>query len=207
MLITIDSEFLNIWMYKDCYLRFSSQEFNIENLKESIHLTNNAIQKLCKNQLNRDFRLPAQNMWSLKQFRLYLKKLGHPESLWDYKIYTGFKENLTAVVMTSMNEMEFVKNSFKLYGCDFMLDENFTPILIEINAAPDLRCTTGVTTTICPKVQEDLIKVIVDKNDNTQAATGEFELIQKIGHQIKGDNLNESAEIFEIKGNKIMSRN
>lgn len=34
---------LIIWMYKESYLRFSSQEYNLSNLHESVHLTNHAV--------------------------------------------------------------------------------------------------------------------------------------------------------------------
>lgn len=53
---------LAIWFYKESYLRFSSQQFNLQNYHESVHLTNYAIQKKYTNGV-RDDRLPTENMW------------------------------------------------------------------------------------------------------------------------------------------------
>lgn len=54
---------LVVWFYKESYLRFSSQQFNLQNYHESVHLTNYAIQKKYTNQNIRDDRLPVENMW------------------------------------------------------------------------------------------------------------------------------------------------
>lgn len=55
---------LIIWMYRESYLRFSSQEYDLVNFHESVHLTNHAIQKRYENG-KRDERLPRENMWDL----------------------------------------------------------------------------------------------------------------------------------------------
>lgn len=62
-----------LFVFRECYLRFSSQLFSLEDLHESIHLTNNAIQKNYTNNLNRNTRLPAENMWHNTTFQEYLK--------------------------------------------------------------------------------------------------------------------------------------
>ncbi|XP_053960124.1 tubulin glycylase 3B [Anastrepha ludens] len=187
MLLSIGESTLSIWLYRDCYLRFSSQEFTINDLRESIHLTNNSVQKRYKNKPNRDVRLPKNNMWSLEQFKVYLKHSNAPENIWEDRIYPGFKENLIAVVMSSLEETEFVENSFELYGCDLMLDEEYNPILIEINSTPDMSPSTGVTARICPLALRDLVKVIVDLPRNPLAPTGNFERVYEVNYKIKRD--------------------
>lgn len=52
---------LIIWFYKESYLRFSSQQFNLQNYHESVHLTNHAIQKKYANGI-RDERLPVVSL-------------------------------------------------------------------------------------------------------------------------------------------------
>jgi tubulin monoglycylase TTLL3/8 len=148
---------IRIWMYKNSYLRFSSQEFSLEKLSESIHLTNHAVQKKYTNDGERDLRLPTQNMWTLLEFQKYLSTI-EKAGVWDEKIYPGMTKNIRAIIIASLDETEFDRNTFQLYGADFMIDEDFEPVLIEINASPDLNPSTDVTKQICADVLEDTIK-------------------------------------------------
>ncbi|XP_017024112.1 tubulin glycylase 3B [Drosophila kikkawai] len=199
MLITISDTTVNIWMYRDCYLRFSSQEFTMDDLRESIHLTNNSVQKRYKNKTNRDSRLPKHNMWSLEQFKAHLTHKGAAEGTWS-KIYNGFKQNLVAVVMASLDETELVQNAFELYGCDFMLDEHYNPILIEINSTPDLSPSTEITARICPQVLKDCIRVVVDLPKNPSAATGHFERVFEVNYSI---NKGADGKPLELNGKQM----
>ena len=56
------------------------------------------------------------------------------------------------------------KNSVELYGFDIMIDEEYNPWLIEINASPAMDYSTTVTEILVKEVMEDTIKVIVDYN-------------------------------------------
>ncbi|XP_037960674.1 tubulin glycylase 3B-like [Teleopsis dalmanni] len=179
MLQTIADDTLSIWIYKDCYLRFCSQEYSLTSLRASIHLTNNSVQRLYKNSRNRDQRLPMKNMWSLKEFKNYVKYECADSLFWENTIFVGFAQNLIAVVMASFQSTKLIANSFELYGCDFMLDSAMHPILIEINSTPDMTSSTAVTAEICPKVLADVIKVVVDHPSNPLINTGGFDLVFK----------------------------
>ncbi|XP_070138823.1 tubulin glycylase 3B [Drosophila bipectinata] len=199
MLLTITETKVSIWMYRDCYLRFSSQEFTMDDLRESIHLTNNSVQKRYKNKLNRDTRLPKHNMWSLDQFKSHLHHVGAPDGTWT-KIYNGFKQNLVAVVMASIDETELVQNAFELYGCDFMVDEHYNPILIEINSTPDLSPSTEITARICPMALKDCIRVVVDLPKNSSAGTGLFERVFEVNYSI---NKGSDGKPLELNGKQM----
>ncbi|XP_037297927.1 tubulin glycylase 3A isoform X1 [Manduca sexta] len=169
---------LTIWVYKDSYLRFSSQIFSLSNYHESVHLTNNAVQTKYKNNGSRDKALPDENMWDCHTFKAYLRQIGKYE-LWDTKIYPGIKQCLIGAMLACQETMDKRQNSFELYGADFMLTEDFTPWLIEINSSPDLAPTTSVTARLCPQCLEDVIKVVLDRKSNPDADTGFFELAYK----------------------------
>ncbi|CAG5056553.1 unnamed protein product [Parnassius apollo] len=169
---------LTIWIYKDSYLRFSSQIFSLSNYHESVHLTNNAVQTKYKNTGDRDKALPDENMWDCHSFKAYLRQIGKYE-LWDTKIYPGIKQSLIGAMLACQEAMDKRQNSFELYGADFMLTEDFTPWLIEINSSPDLAPTTSVTARLCPQCLEDVIKVVLDRRHNPDADTGTFELAYK----------------------------
>ncbi|KAJ2944561.1 hypothetical protein O0L34_g3911 [Tuta absoluta] len=166
---------LTIWVYKDSYLRFSSQIFSLSNYHESVHLTNNAVQSRYKNNGHRDKALPDENMWDCHTFKAYLKQIGKYE-MWENKIYPGIKQCLIGAMLACQDSMDKRQNSFELYGADFMVTSDFTPWLIEINSSPDLAPTTSVTARLCPQCLEDVIKVVLDRKNNPEADTGTFEL-------------------------------
>ncbi|XP_063358819.1 tubulin glycylase 3A-like [Cydia amplana] len=169
---------LVIWMYKDCYLKFSTQKYNLKNYHESIHLTNNAVQKKYTNCENRHEDLPRTNMWDSDTFKSYLQKSGK-ENVWDNIIYPGMKKAITSIVLGCQDSLIPCKNRFELYGCDFMLDKEYKPWLIEINSCPDLHPTTPVTAKICPAAIRDIIKVVIDYANDPNSSTGKFECIYR----------------------------
>ncbi|CAO1389188.1 unnamed protein product [Diamesa serratosioi] len=161
---------LVVWFYKESYLRFSSQQYNLSNYHESVHLTNHAIQKKYSNGV-RDDRLPQENMWDCQTFQAYLRQIGKFE-MWNDRIYPG-------TMLACQENMDRRQNTFELYGADFMITEDFCPWLIEINASPDLAPSTSVTARLCPQAVEDTIKVVLDRRIDQNAETGYFEMIYK----------------------------
>ncbi|XP_054284265.1 tubulin glycylase 3A-like isoform X1 [Macrosteles quadrilineatus] len=169
---------LVIWIARECYLRFSSQPFSLVNLHESVHLTNNAIQKNYTNSNERDTRLPAENMWHCSTFQQYLRDIGET-TRWDSMILPGMKEGIVGAVLASQDEMIERTNSFELYGADFLLGADYTPILLEINMGPAMAPSTSITADLCKRGLEDIIKVVLDTRHNQSAETGMFELLYK----------------------------
>ncbi|XP_025267487.1 tubulin glycylase 3A isoform X1 [Camponotus floridanus] len=169
---------LTLWMYRESYLRFCSQKFNLDDFHESIHLCNHAIQCKYNNCGDRDPALPADNMWDATTFKEFLKSQGH-DNVWDELIYPGMKQGLVGSLLASQEAMDRRKNSFELYGADFMIMEDFSVWLIEINSHPDMSYSTSVTTRLCRQVMEDTIKVVIDFREDKTTDTGGFELAYK----------------------------
>ncbi|XP_029162007.1 tubulin monoglycylase TTLL3-like [Nylanderia fulva] len=169
---------LTLWMYRESYLRFCSQKFSLDDFHESIHLCNHAIQCKYNNCCDRDPTLPTDNMWDATTFKEYLKSQGHGDA-WNELIYPGMKQGLVGSLLASQEAMDRRKNSFELYGADFMIMEDFSVWLIEINSHPDMSYSTSVTSRLCRQVMEDTIKVVVDFREDKNANTGNFELAYK----------------------------
>ncbi|CAM9837155.1 unnamed protein product, partial [Choristocarpus tenellus] len=54
------------------------------------------------------------------------------------------------------------KNSWELYGYDFMVDDLYKPWLIEINSSPACDYSTKVTENYVQRALTDLLKVTID---------------------------------------------
>ena len=170
---------LTIWMYKDCYLRFCTQQFTLDNTQLSVHLCNYSIQKNFKNDTERNAELPEENMWSNEEFvQKYLARMNRKEA-WEEIIYPGMKNAILCSMLSTQDIIESRKNTFELYGADFMIGEDLKPWLIEINCSPTMARSTQITTLLCDNVQEDICKVIIDRKTNKNADTGKFELVYK----------------------------
>lgn len=131
------SDPLTIWVYKQCYLRFSIENYSDEEISNPyIHLTNNSISKKSK-------KFETSNiegcMWSLQQFQDYLiRETGN--DLWTSSIFPAIKKIVKTSLLTIGNLGR--SNSFELFGYDFMLDDKMKPWLLEVNSSPAMDYST-----------------------------------------------------------------
>jgi len=93
-----------------------------------------------------------------ESFLQIIRRSQGQEEVWDDLIYPGMKQGLVGSLLASQEAMDRRKNSFELYGADFMVMEDFSVWLIEINSHPDMSYSTSVTARLCRKVMEDIIK-------------------------------------------------
>ncbi|KAF6776019.1 hypothetical protein AHF37_04599 [Paragonimus kellicotti] len=95
---------LTVWWYRDCYLRFCSQEFTLDDFSEAIHLSNNSIQHKYENG-TRSERLPQENMWTLEEFQQWLLEEGHNE-IWGKQIEPSMKRAIISTLLCAQEVVE-----------------------------------------------------------------------------------------------------
>ncbi|XP_063697800.1 tubulin glycylase 3B-like [Culicoides brevitarsis] len=176
-IVQIDEDFVRVWSHPLCSIKFASQEYTLRNFHESIHVTNTAVQLKYKNRSG-EKRLPDDHLWTLYDFMSYLNSINE-RYLWKGTMYRQMKEFIVEVVKGTLSEIEMRPGRFELFGIDWLIAEDYTPILLEINRPPSLEYYSPVSGIVCGTIMEDLIKVTVDFVRNSDASTGDFELIYK----------------------------
>jgi tubulin monoglycylase TTLL3/8 len=115
----INKGVIYVWLYRDCYIKFATEPFNLNNFNKSIHVTNYAVQKHFMNDYKK-VPYARENMWPLSEFIKYVATIDEPR-LWEAKIYPAIKKNLLAVILASFEVTEMEPNNFELNGADFMV--------------------------------------------------------------------------------------
>ncbi|XP_041446784.1 tubulin monoglycylase TTLL3-like [Xenopus laevis] len=134
--------------------------------------------KHCKNSPKHHPDLPEENTWHDYQFKEYLQMTGASDA-WDDIILPGMKEIIIHTMKSAQNKVEHRKNTFHLYGTDFIFGENFQPWLIEINASPALSSSTSFRSKLTTQAQEDILHVVLDCKEDSKCDEGDFELLYK----------------------------
>ena len=171
---------LVLYFYGKCYLRFSSRPFRMDGSSfgdgedaKAIHLCNNSIQAHLE---SFDEALPWAEgcMWSSETFAYWLKtnyevpssqssENENESDPWATTVYPQMQKIVKCIFEAVQDRPDDRKNSFELFGIDFMLDEALNVWLIEVNTSPDISHSTPVTASLVPEMLEDLLKVVVDK--------------------------------------------
>eukprot|EP00767_Chilomastix_cuspidata_P004053 gnl/Chilomastix_cuspidata/4181.p1 GENE.gnl/Chilomastix_cuspidata/4181~~gnl/Chilomastix_cuspidata/4181.p1 ORF type:complete len:517 (+),score=179.70 gnl/Chilomastix_cuspidata/4181:462-2012(+) len=148
------------FFYRDGYVRMSSTPFSLECLDASIHLTNNAVQKHAEQY----GEFEEGNMMSLREFDEYLmREAPHAPSVAAYFFpRMRWIAHATFASVASKFSSERTPTGFELFGFDFMIDERFNIVLIEVNSNPCLDLACAVSWRILPYLLDDVLALTVD---------------------------------------------
>jgi len=169
----------------------------------------------------------------LKNFNLstnYRFRSRGQELAWEKIIRPGIKQNLIGALLASQDNMVNRKNSFQLYGADFVVADDFSVWLLEINTNPRLHPPSSeVTAKLYPEVIEDAMKgmllikemkiyvchiksyivihkvilqslVVLDRRKNKKTSYGKFECIYKQRNPFCGVNILGQGTSLGIRG-------
>eukprot|EP00906_Rhabdomonas_costata_P033920 RCo047760 len=155
--VVVDPKF-NIWLWSEGVLRTCSEPFSLEDLNNDlIHLSNHCVQEKGPNFAVYEC---GNEMW-YSQFQDYLDFL-HPGLNFREQVIPTMKEIIkTCFDAVKTHLLQSVSGEFadllcyQVFGFDFMLDENFTVFLIEINGQP------AVAEALLPAFTQDCIDLLI----------------------------------------------
>lgn len=154
LLIRIDERYFNAYLHPTCVIKLASEPFTLKNFRTRGHLTNISVQK---NYRNASKKLPDSHMLTLERLQEYFRDVGHPNAYWD-QIYPSMKETLRLISEESMNHIEHTNGTYEIFGVDWMVGEDFSAQLLEVNRSPSLEHYSVVSTIVLNQILEDLIK-------------------------------------------------
>lgn len=128
-----------------------------------MHLTNDAVQKKVKDNYGKH---EMANKLSMVEFGEYLTETnGVPADYVESVLRPRLKEivKVTAKSVEAKLNKNGRKHGFELMGYDFMLDENLTPWLIEVNSNPCLEQPCPLLERLVGEVVESSFQLGVDR--------------------------------------------
>ncbi|XP_076767206.1 tubulin glycylase 3A [Xylocopa sonorina] len=180
---------LTIWMFKEGLLRFSSKPYTFSTYHEAIHICNTAIQEKYDEERRRRRKRgnPEEVVksirdqgWDCEKLNEYLKQTGLEGEPYYDQIYPRMSEAIVLTMLASQEYMDRRRCSFELYGADFVVMEDLSVWLIEINTNPRMHPPSSrITKRLYSNVLESLVKVVMDVPLNPSADTGGFTLAYK----------------------------
>ena len=158
---------LKIYIYDNGLVRFCSEKYTTDADKFNnnyIHVTNYSVSKaleiLHKGEQDIDYEIK----WSLLALKGYfLEKKINFEPIWK-KIKDIAIKTILSVCDISTPSLKAFKltscNLFELYGLDIILDNKYTPWLLECNINPSLHCDMDVDLKLKSKLITDILNII-----------------------------------------------
>eukprot|EP01033_Poteriospumella_lacustris_P014289 gene14290-10213_t len=164
---------LTIYFFDEFYARFSVEEYSVDNTDMDnvyVHLVNNSIGK---NSEHFHKVVTAENgvaiegyMWSFQDFSAYIAgRHGGGRDIVKEKIQPRMKDIAKWALMCGSEAIEHRKNSWELYGFDFMVDDDYNAWLIEINSSPACDYSTKVTERYVQKALVEILDIVLDVRD------------------------------------------
>jgi tubulin monoglycylase TTLL3/8 len=104
--------------------------------------------------------IPSSCIWAKETFSTWLASENEGRDLWEESVFPQMKNILNEVTNDSFEEEPNLrKNTFELFGADFMIDEKLNVFLLEINKSPDPAANTKIQRRLFEGIASDTIKV------------------------------------------------
>ena len=160
---------LKMYLYTDGLVRFTTEKYSLDlNKIDELyrHLTNVAINTKNKNTYKKAINADTEegSKWSLLVYKTYCEHNGIDfKKIWKQMADISIKSILAVKdifikVIKSNGTKD--KNHFKLFGYDFLVDENLKVHLIEVNSRPSLFMTDINDMKLKPQLIADTLNIV-----------------------------------------------
>eukprot|EP00606_Chrysophyceae_sp_TOSAG23-5_P001593 GSChrysophyteH2.ASY1.ANO1.871.1 assembled CDS len=155
---------LQAYFYNEPYVRTSWKPYTLDDITDrECHLTNDAIQKKAEGygQFEDGNKLTLHG-WQDTITRDYANA---PPNVVHGSIWPKIKELTALSINAGLAKLEktSVNKSFELLGYDYMVTEDFQPLLIEVNSNPSLELSCPLLSRLILELVNAVFKTSVDK--------------------------------------------
>ena len=198
---------LTVYYFSSCYLRICGLDFDLNDMNSAFrHFTNYSLNKKFFHLKNIAME---ESVCSLETFKRNLKETFNVD--WEVEI----KPKIVSLVINTLKSVQDVieqrTSSFEMYGFDVMIDEKFTPWLLEVNLSPACAERTEWLTHMLEDMSLGMFEIILGK-ENLGKEEGGVESTYKGGKEGDGGGERDDGEggkedrreIKEVEGQQGM---
>lgn len=162
--VLVDHNF-NVYYCREGHLKGCSIEYDIESKSPFAHITNYSFQKNSEKFQKHELG----NEMSYQNFKVFLQSENVSLTLFDAMI-----AKMKYAIEISMNAVGAKLNkkekmlSFEIFGYDFIIDNDFTPWILEINNNPGLGISSPVIEKLVPRMLDDAFRLTIDTYFDTR---------------------------------------
>ena len=155
-----------VFIFKEGHLKATCDQYSLDTNEPFVHLTNYSVQKHHKN----FSKIEKGNEISFSEFKSELKN----DELFN-KIYNKITYIVRLTITSTKQRINLLnrRKCFEIFGYDFLIDEMYSPFLIEVNTNPGLEESSPLIAMLTPRMIDDALKLTIDveyKNTNKEYA-------------------------------------
>ncbi|KAG7323590.1 hypothetical protein KOW79_013292 [Hemibagrus wyckioides] len=149
--------------FRHGYVRLTCDLYDPKSNNLTAHLTNQYMQK--KNPLYSVMK--EETVWSMERFNSYINEKfmvtkGLPRD-WVLKVFTRrMQQIMTHCFLAVKSKLECKLGYFDLFGCDFLIDEDFKVWLLEMNCNPALHTNCEVLKDVVPSTVKETLDLTLE---------------------------------------------
>lgn len=150
-----------VYFFKEGHLKTSSVPYDINQIDSYVHLTNYSVQKY-----NKEFsKYEYGNEVSFEDFQISLDQYYGKDKISVIRDILPKIIKLIRITFHSVRDKLNVnqrRNSFEIFGFDFIIDKMLDVFIIEVNTNPGLEESSPLIKKLIPRMIDDALRLTID---------------------------------------------